>query len=78
MKQKGRFLMIEVKSKDIFVEAVYKNGYSLTQLAVKIGMSQSNLSNVLGGRNGISPKKAKAIIGILNAEFDDLFFVTAK
>lgn len=70
--------MIEVKSKDDFVETVYKNGYSLTELADEVGMSQSNLSNVLGGRNGISPKKAKAIIGVLNVEFDDLFCVIAK
>ncbi|WP_313150103.1 helix-turn-helix domain-containing protein [Lysinibacillus capsici] len=70
--------MIEIKSKNVFVESVYKNGYSLTQLAEEVGMSQSNLSNVLGGRNGISPKKAKAIIGVLNVKFDDLFCITAK
>ncbi|MFJ6207347.1 helix-turn-helix domain-containing protein [Lysinibacillus sp. NPDC092081] len=70
--------MIGVKSKNAFLEAIYKNGYSLTHLAEKAGMSQSNLSNVLGGRNGISPKKAKVIIGILSVEFDDLFCVITK
>lgn len=70
--------MIEIKSKQKFIETTYKCGYSLTQLAKKAKMSQGNLSNILSGRNGISPKKAKAIVEILNAEFDDLFFITAQ
>ncbi|PEW67204.1 transcriptional regulator [Bacillus cereus] len=70
--------MIGIKSKSMFIELVYKSGYSLSDLAKKVGISQSNLSNVVNGRNGVSPKNAKAIIEALNTNFDVLFKVDLK
>ena len=47
-------------------------GLSITDLAVKAGVTKSHLSSVEKGNAGFSPKNLKAIADVLGCEVHDL------
>jgi transcriptional regulator with XRE-family HTH domain len=48
-------------------------GYSLKELGKRIGYSYAGLGKVELGRNGIQPRGVKALLEVLELEFDELF-----
>ncbi|MHC5269664.1 helix-turn-helix transcriptional regulator [Enterococcus sp. LJL98] len=65
---------IVAKKKEIKIALIH-NGLNQKELAQKIKISDSALSNFLNNRFSISADKAKLICIILHKKFDDLFFI---
>lgn len=63
--------MIKVKSQLDHIRI--KSGYSITELAQAVGVSQQFISAIMKGVYAPSPKTAKKICDILEVEFDEVF-----
>lgn len=59
-----------------FKERRLKRGYSQKSLSEAAGLNDTYLSQIENGRISISPSMAKRLLEKLEAEFDDIFFVS--
>lgn len=66
--------MIQAKKMPIKISMIHK-GMNQKDLASKIKISESALSNFLNGKYSISPSKANLICVVLNKEFNELFTI---
>lgn len=64
---------MKVHANEKFREIRIKEGFTIGDLAEVVGMTKQAIGQIERGLNGVSPKKAKKIIDVLDVEFDDIF-----
>jgi transcriptional regulator with XRE-family HTH domain len=64
---------MKIYANDNFKVVRMMNGFSIVDLADKVGVSKQMLGQVERRINGISPAKAKSIIEALGVEFKEVF-----
>lgn len=66
-------MKIKVKELDLFNEMLIRKGYSKTDFAKAIQLSQPMTIQITNGDRHPSPKTARRIVDVLQCEWDDIF-----
>lgn len=60
------------------VQARFRKGVSVLELASRLGVSRQAIYNIEKRRNGISPALCTEIVKVLGVEFDEVFTFEEK
>lgn len=64
---------MKVFAKENFKSIRIKNGFSLVDLSRESGLTKQAIGQIERRSNGVSPKSAKVLTGLLNVDFDEIF-----
>lgn len=70
-------MKIKLKTKEFEIARI-KSGYTVSEVAQKMGISKQAVYNVLNGKNNFTPARAKKAADVLEKDFDLLFEITDK
>lgn len=75
MKAGGDELKIQLKDKVAFQELLLKRGFSQRGFGRAVGISEPYANQIANGDRNPGPQVAKRICEVLDAQFDDIFFI---
>jgi DNA-binding XRE family transcriptional regulator len=66
-------MKIQIKDEQALKKLLIRNGFSKTDLAKTVGVSNHHVGFILNGSRNPSPSIAKKIVNILECDFDEIF-----